>query len=117
MASTGKTRAAENKAIRQEALREQLRAQGHVQHVVEISTKLANLDIDLEQNEIQRLKAAADIKLKLIAKYAPDLKAVEHSGEIATNNASELTDAELANIATSGSTRAIKQADSKKVTH
>jgi len=112
---SGKTRAAANKAVRQEALREQLSAQGHVQHVVDISTKLANLDIEIDSNSVHRLKAAADIKLKLIAKYAPDLKAIEHTGEIGNRDASEFTDDELLSIATSGSTGTTKQADSKKV--
>ena len=75
------TSAHKNRAIRQEALREQLASQGHVQHVVDIAQKLVNLDNDLDQVKVQRLKAAADIKLKLIAKYIPDLKAMEVTGE------------------------------------
>lgn len=69
-----------NRAIRQEALREQLSAQGHVQHVIDISEKLSELDEELNALEIQRLKAAADIKCKLISKYLPDLKATELTG-------------------------------------
>ena len=109
MAETGKTRSAVNKSIRQEALREQLQAQGHVQHVVDISSKLADLNIELEQNEIQRLKAAADIKLKLIAKYAPDLKAVENTVEVVNKDVNELTIEELYAIAATGS-----EGDNKK---
>ena len=78
---SGKTRAAQNKAIRQEALREQLAAQGHVQHVIDIAEKLSNLSNILDSTEIQRLKAAADIKARLISKYLPDLKAIEYSGD------------------------------------
>lgn len=76
-----RTRAQENRAIRQEALREQLAEQGHVQHVVDIVTKLSQLDSDLDQISVTRLKAAADIKMKLINKYIGDVKAVEISGE------------------------------------
>lgn len=76
-----KTRAQENRAVRQEALREQLAEQGHVQHVVDIVNKLGQLDTDLDQLAVTRLKAAADIKLKLINKYIGDVKAVEISGE------------------------------------
>ena len=76
-----RTRAQENRAIRQEALREQLAEQGHVQHVVEIAGQLCQLDNDLDQLAVSRLKAAADIKMKLISKYIGDVKAVEISGE------------------------------------
>lgn len=79
--STGNSRAAKNKQVRKEALRDQLSAQGHVQHVIDISDKLSKLTEDLEPAQVQRLKAAADIKLKLISKYLPDLKAIEHTGE------------------------------------
>jgi len=74
------TRAATNKAIRQEALREQLAGQGHVQHVVEIARKLNDQVLSLESSHIQAYKAAADIHLKLINKYLPDLKSTELTG-------------------------------------
>ena len=75
------TRAQENKAVRTKALREQLSSQKHVEHVIDISNKLADLNTPLENTDIQRLKAAADIKARLISKYLPDLKAVEITGE------------------------------------
>lgn len=82
------TNAAKNRAIRQDALREQLSAQGHIQHVIEISNKLADLggeidsnNIDLDAVAVQRLKAAADIKKSVISKYLPDLKSTELTGE------------------------------------
>ena len=75
--TNGKSVAYRNKAIRQEALREQLSAQGHVQHVVDLAGKLADLDTELDSVQTQRLKAAIDTKLKLIGKYLPDQKAVE----------------------------------------
>ena len=78
----GLSRANQNKAIRQEALREQLAAQGHVQHVSEIAHKLNDLDAEIDSLQVQRLKAAAEIKLKLIDKYLPSLKSVEHTGNI-----------------------------------
>jgi hypothetical protein len=85
----GTTAANKNRAIRQEALREQLSQQGHVQHVTEIAQKLTNLEGELDPVQVTRLKAAADIKLKLtaadiklklIGKYLGDVKAVEVSG-------------------------------------
>lgn len=68
-----------NRRIRQEALREQLSNGGHVQHVVDIAKKLQDGYLELEATNIAALKAAADIKLKLIGKYIPDLKSVEIS--------------------------------------
>ena len=88
---TGKTRAAKNKSIRKEALRDQLSAQGHVQHVIDITDKLSDLDITLENVDVTRLKAAADLKLKLINKYLPDLKAVELSGKDGSDFVIKLT--------------------------
>ena len=76
---SGVTRAAANKKVRQEALREQLSSQGHVQHVIDSINKLENPDIEVD---VQRLKAAIDSRLKLINKYLPDLKATEHTGSI-----------------------------------
>ena len=70
-----------NRRIRQEALREQLSQGKHVEHVIEIANKIANETLDLDALMVQRLKAAAEIKCKLISKYLPDLKAVEVTGE------------------------------------
>ena len=76
----GNTRANQNKAIRQEALRDKLAAGGHVQQVLDISEKLSDLNIDITSTEAGRLKSAADIKLKIIDKYLASLKAVEMTG-------------------------------------
>lgn len=90
MASNGRSRADENRAIRQEALREQLASGGHVQHVLEISNKLLDLEDELNATQANRLKAAADIKLKIIDKYLASLKAVEMSGELKIDPLQEL---------------------------
>lgn len=68
-----------NRRIRQENLREQLSQGKHVEHVIEISEKLREPESPLEPADIQRLKASADIKLKLIDKYLPSLKQVDMS--------------------------------------
>ena len=84
-----KTRAQENKAIRQQALREQLAAQGHVQHVVDITLFLADLGKPLDSVEVQRLRAACDNHWKAIDKYLPSLKPVdgnESSADVLTVN-------------------------------
>jgi len=123
MAGSGKSRANENRAIRQEALREQLASKGLMQQAIEISNKLEDLDIKLEPSDAQRLKSAADIKMKLVAKYMPDMKSIEHGGEINVNDPSSMSDKEIitrlaelegGGVVTQGD---IKQTDSKKVTH
>ena len=76
-----KSRADENRQIRREELRKKLAAGGHLQHVVEISDKLCGLDSKLDATQVNRLKAAADIKLALIKKYLPDIKQTEITGE------------------------------------
>jgi len=75
-----KTKAQENRAIRQDALREQLRAGGHVQHVIDICTELNELTTTMEAIEVQRKKIVIDTKLRLINKYLPDPKQIELSG-------------------------------------
>lgn len=94
MAETVKSK---NRRMRQDALREQLAGKGLVQHVLEIADKLAEPDITLEASDIQRYAKAAEIKLKLIDKYLPSLKAVEHEGNIShehTHNHQGLQDAD-----------------------
>jgi len=81
MPASGVSRAQQNRRIRQEALREQLANGGHLQHVIDLASKLADLDTNLEPNEVQRLKAAIDAKMKLVNKYLPELKATELTGE------------------------------------
>ena len=76
----GVSRANANKAIRQTALREQLAAQGHVQHVVDLLGEVQALGADdLNPVELQRYKLVIDTKLALIKKYLPDPKQVELS--------------------------------------
>jgi hypothetical protein len=91
MSERGLSRADQNRAIRQEALRESLSAGGHVQKVIDLSEKLADLKgTELNATDANRLKAAADIKLKIIDKYLASLKAVEMSGGLAINPLQEL---------------------------
>jgi hypothetical protein len=81
LARSGVSRAQENRAIRQEALREQLAKKGLVQEVLKKASILADLDTQLEPNETTRLKYAIDAELRLVAKYLGDVKAVELTGE------------------------------------
>lgn len=81
MSGVGVSAANRNKKIRQEALREQLSNYGLVQQVLEISEKIGDLSQDFEKDKIDRLKIAADLKMKLVAKYLPDLKQTELIGD------------------------------------
>lgn len=93
-----RTRAQENRKIRQDALREQLANQGHLQHVVENLRKIEELKLDTSDEskeglakrrnqlqahnfEINKLKIVNEQRLKLINKYLPDLKSTELTGE------------------------------------
>ena len=77
---SGKTVAQRNKAIRQDALREQLSEQCRIQHIIKNIEKLEDLKSDLEGNDILRIKSANDQRIKLLGKYLPDLKATEITG-------------------------------------
>ena len=70
-----------NRRIRQEALREQLANQGHVQHVVEILDKVKDESQEIDANMLARYKLVVDTKLKLMNKYIGDVKSVELTGE------------------------------------
>ena len=85
-----------NKQVRKENIREQISNQGHIQHVIELARQIedaSNLVADsntiLEDIDIKRFNASTnakkiviDTKLRLISKYLPDVKSVEHSGEV-----------------------------------
>lgn len=75
------TRAATNRKIRQEALRDQLSNQKLVEKVIDNVKKMEEQGKSMESQELNALKAANDARLRLINKYLPDLKAVELTGE------------------------------------
>ncbi len=77
MPKHGESVAHANKRIRREALREQLSAGKHVQHVIDCIDKVQTLTTELDTGEVNRLKIAIDSRLKLINKYLPDMKFVE----------------------------------------
>lgn len=87
-----KTRAQLNRELRQETLREQLAAQGHEQHVLEMLEDLRNLERELDTQEVNRIKIVIDTKLKLLNKYLPDLKATEITGDLSVSPLREILD-------------------------
>ena len=70
-------RATANRRIRQEALREQLSKQKHVEQVIKNIKKMEKEGAGMESTELQALRAATDTRLKLVNKYLPDLKMTE----------------------------------------
>ena len=78
-----KTNAQNIRAARQEDHRARLSEGQHLRHVSENITKIEELDHTDEtfSNQLNKLKVANDCRMKLIDKYVPSLKAVEHTGE------------------------------------
>ena len=74
-----KTRAQQNRAMRQESLRELLAEQCRIQHLIDNLKKIEELDPAQETfaNELNKLKVANEQRMKLLNKYLPDLKNVE----------------------------------------
>ena len=100
MAKTGVTRANANRRLRQDALRDQLSNQGHVQHVVDIVNEVNDPSIEYDQLMLQRKKLVIDTKLKLINKYLPDVKQQEIVDNTEVHKAMDkMSDAELEAIA------------------
>lgn len=75
-----------NRAIRQEALREQLSEQCRVQHVLDNIKKMEEQGISMDTQELNALKYATDARLKLVSKYLPDLKSMELEGNISNDS-------------------------------
>lgn len=86
-----KTRAQENRAIRQEALRELLSKQKHIEHIIDNLKKMEELapiakedddtDYTAAKFNLDKLKIANEQRFKLVNKYLPDLKQTELVGE------------------------------------
>jgi hypothetical protein len=102
--------ATHNRRVRQENLRESLRAHAYVRVLESIAAKADKLHKDDVAGHALKAKIYSD----LLAKVLPDLKAVEHSGSIDSGKPEELTDARLAHIARSGSDRTAEAPVSQK---
>ncbi len=74
------TKAAQNRKIRQDSLREMLSKKCTVEQVINNVKKLEEQGASMEQQEVQALKYATDARIKLLGKYLPDLKSTELSG-------------------------------------
>ena len=78
-----KTRAQENRAIRQEALRKWLSEKCTAQHLIDNLNKIEQLDPASEtfRNQLDKHKIANEQRLKIMNKYLPDVRTVELTGE------------------------------------
>lgn len=76
-------RARENRAIRQQALREQLAEQCRIQHIIDNLNKIESLDPAQKEsmNELNILKVANEQRFKLLNKYLPDLSNITLEGD------------------------------------
>lgn len=77
----GATVAHKNRKIRQDSLREFLSKKCTVEQLVDNVNKIEQLEADLTQEEVNRLKIATDFRVKLLSKYLPDLKSIEMTGD------------------------------------
>ncbi len=84
------------RAERQENHRKKLSEGQHLRQAIVNIEKIENLevvvargdkddidykDLQLKQFTLSKLKTATDLRLKLVDKYLPNLKAIEHTGE------------------------------------
>jgi len=90
-----RTRAQRNKAVRQEALREQISAQKHELYLLKCAENIGDVDpSDAHADaEVRKWKAKAEIHLRLLDKYLPGLKSIEHEHGMNEDLAARLKDA------------------------
>jgi len=69
-----------NRAARQEEMRNKIEASGYESHVAEVVKKLLDPEQEFDSIEVQRMKSAADLSIKMMAKFMPDLKSTEITG-------------------------------------
>ena len=67
-------------AHREEVL-EKLKAAGLIQQVLKDAEKLADESIAMDPIMVSRIKGACELRLKMVNKWLPDVKAVELTGE------------------------------------
>ncbi len=73
--------ATRNRKAKQEALRDYLESRGLIQHIFELLEKIEDESTDVDANKLARYKTGIDTRLKLVAKYLPDLKQTELIGD------------------------------------
>lgn len=67
---------------RQDALREYLSNKCSLEHIIDSIENIEKAAISMKAQELQGKKIALEARLKLLAKYLPDLKNVEMKGDV-----------------------------------
>ena len=78
--SVPKTKAQLNRQMRQEGLRDFLSKQKLIEKVIDIAKDLTDPDKEYDALDVQRMRTAAELNLKLASKFLPDLKSTELTG-------------------------------------
>jgi len=78
--SVAKTRAQLNRETRQAEMRKKIEASGYETHVANVVKKLLDPELEFDSIEVQRMKSAADLSIKMMAKFMPDMKSTEITG-------------------------------------
>lgn len=104
------THAAKRREESREGLRLKLRGFQYIRRLHEIAAKAEGS----AKEDVPALQLKANIYFRLLAKCLPDLKAIEHSGEVNHRHATEIPDDELGDIATGSSNRATETPPSAK---
>ena len=78
--SVAKTRAQLSRETRQAEMRKKIEASGYESHVHEVVKKLLDPEQEFDSIDVQRMKSAADLSIKMMAKFMPDLKSTEITG-------------------------------------
>jgi hypothetical protein len=75
-------KAAVNRGMKQDVLREYITERGSVQYLFDLIYKIEQLDVTGSdfQNDLAKYKVALDARIKMIGKYLPDLKSQEITG-------------------------------------
>jgi hypothetical protein len=101
------THAQRRRSEARDAVREKLQAIQYLRRLEEIADQAEQVDA----SKVPALRLKADIYTRLLAKCLPDLKAVEHSGEIRERRVAEMTDDELLAIVAAAGNSTVQSAD------
>lgn len=84
----------------QDAMRERIKGQQHINQILKNVKKLQDLDEDLDSTQVTRLKVACDQHFKILGKILPDIKQTEInvSGSVEHKKVEEMSIMDLEKI-------------------
>ncbi|MHC1627738.1 MAG: hypothetical protein ACXQTI_02770 [Candidatus Nezhaarchaeales archaeon] len=91
MANDNRSTMTRQRHERQEALREYLSERGKVNYIFDNIEKIEGQGAVMEKQEMDALLKANDQRIRLLAKYLPDLKTVEMSGSLEHDGSISIT--------------------------